>query len=307
VDAATIEGLCDAWLDAATSGEGISIGDESEQHRLRNNGIRFHDLDFEGLRSACVGLTKVLLLPGLNTIVDFDHFLLWSWCGELLLGPNGKLTDDAASDLSQLATAAVRAALVEARPPTDEAFERARQAHEHLTPSGKEYLFRSHVALAYLSLPLLEAIARRACHEYVDLTGEVLSTFPRRSNGTYDEGSRCSSVVDLLELLVSQVADEPLSNDVQLIRGTIAGASGSEDGFDTIWEWRNSSLHGEASYPTIGGTVLTLSLRIAIEEVKDDYEAVRERALVRARRAVETSRNVGRWDPPPWSFYPPYP
>lgn len=306
MNATAIEGLCDAWLDAATREGGISIGGESEQYRLRNNGIRFHELNFEELRSACVGLSKVLLLPGLNTIVDLDHFLLWSWCGELLLGPDGTLTE-AEADIAQLARAAVRAALVGARPPTEEAFERARRAQEVLTPNAKQHLQESHVALAYLSLPLLEAITRRACHEYVDLTGKVLAPFPRRRSGTYTEGSRCSSVVDLLELLVARVADEPLSDDLQLIRGTIAMASESEDGFDTIWEWRNSSLHGETRYPTIGGTVLTLGLRIAVEELNGDYEGARNRALERAQQAVGTSQVVGRWDPPPWSFYPPYP
>lgn len=306
MDAATIEALCDAWLDSATREGGISIGGESEQHRLRNNQVRFHELDFEGLRSACVGLSKVLLLPGLNTIVDGDHFLLWSWSAELLLGPGGPLAD-AELDVSRLTSAAVRAALVEARPPTEEAFEQARQAHDVLTPSAKEHLRASHVALTYLSLPLLEAIARRACHEYVDLTGRVLTAFPRRTGGMHNEGAKCSSVVDVLELLCTDVADHALSDDLNVIRATIANASEAEDGFDAIWEWRNSSLHGEASFPTIGGTMLTLALRIALEELADDYEPARQRALEQAQRAVQTYELLGRWDPPPWSYYPPYP
>lgn len=306
VDADAIAALCDAWLQAATESGGIQIGEASEQHRLRNNGVRFHELDYDGLRSACVGLTKVLILPGLNTIIDSDHFLLWAWCGELLLGPDGPLGPQSESEISELATAAVRAALVEARPPTQEAFEQARQAREFMTPNAKEYVQRSHVALAYMALPLLEAVSRRACRDFVDLTGRVLSPFPRRANGAYTVGSKCSSVADLLELLVDQVANEALRNDLQAIRETIATASDSQDRFDTISEWRNSSLHGETSYPTIGGTVLTLGLRIALSELQDVYDVARREALERVRHTVQQQQMIGRWDPPHWSFYPPY-
>ncbi len=73
--------LCDSWVAAVSmEGGGFAIGRESEQYRLFNNGVQFHDLEYESLIASISGLTKVLLLPGLNTVVDQDHFGLWSWC-----------------------------------------------------------------------------------------------------------------------------------------------------------------------------------------------------------------------------------
>ena len=68
VSADEIKRLCDSWcLAAQQPGGGFAIGGETEQYRLLRNGIQFHDLDFDQLVAAISGLTKVLLLPGLNT------------------------------------------------------------------------------------------------------------------------------------------------------------------------------------------------------------------------------------------------
>ncbi|NOX75476.1 MAG: hypothetical protein GXP17_02435, partial [Gammaproteobacteria bacterium] len=79
ISAGGIKELCNNWCQAVQQPEGgFAIGGQSEQYRLLRNGIQFHDLDFEQLVAAIDGLTKVLLLPGLNTVVDQDHFGLWS-------------------------------------------------------------------------------------------------------------------------------------------------------------------------------------------------------------------------------------
>lgn len=57
------------------------------RHRLHRNGVVFHALGIDELRAACLGLSEVLLLPGMNTILDLDHRLFWAWAGQLLLGP----------------------------------------------------------------------------------------------------------------------------------------------------------------------------------------------------------------------------
>src|SRR5215217_116395 len=86
--AAEIEKLCDDWCTASiTPAGGMAIGANTEKFRLLANGVNFHELSHEQLCAALIGLSKVLLRPGLNTIVHQDHSALWAWCGELLLNP----------------------------------------------------------------------------------------------------------------------------------------------------------------------------------------------------------------------------
>jgi hypothetical protein len=59
-------------------------------------------------------------------------------------------------------------------------------------------------------------------------------------------------------------------------------------GFDAVFEWRNSSLRGNASYPTISGTLLTLFFLIALDEVRDDYAQMRDSALRRVQMDLQT-------------------
>jgi len=58
--------LCRGWIAAATVAGGLEIGEQSESFRLHRNGIRCHELDYDDLRAACVGLTEILLLAGIE-------------------------------------------------------------------------------------------------------------------------------------------------------------------------------------------------------------------------------------------------
>lgn len=305
-DAASVRSLCAAWRASATDGGGIQIGYQSEQHRLHRNEVRMHELDYDGVRAALVGLTEILLLPGLNTVVDLDHQLLWSWCGELLLGSRSGITLD--REIRGLAEIAVRAALAGARPHTLEAFESGRQASELLDANSNELLQRSHALLPYLAFPLLEAMARRACSSHIDLRGTVLEPFPRVDGRMYRVGRRCSNVADVLRLLVSTRAGESLHDDlIEVLDHVAQFGDASADGYDVLFDWRNSSLHGEVSHATIGGTVLSVALLVALDSLRGDYESHRRAALECVVREVETSRFTGRWRPSPWSYYPPFP
>lgn len=303
----SIRDLCNSWREAATSGSGISIGGSSEQYRLRSNGVRVHELSYDGLRDALVGLTTNLLLPGMNTVIDLDHVLLWSWCGEILFGTNGPLAANEEPDVSQLATTTLRAALANSRPPTEEAFMRSRDASALMEHNAREFLQHSHNALAYLAFPLLEALTRRACAEYVDLTGKVLVPFPKSNGKKYAVNGRCNSVSDLLRLLLTTVASAGLKADLaELLDHVQALKPGFESGSAVISEWRNSSLHGEASLPTIGGTVLSLALRIAVDTLRDVYAERQEEAMRSVQLEIQTASGDTVWTPSPWNFYPPF-
>ena len=113
---AQIRQLCDAWRQAVLLPNGsIAIGGASEQHRLRANGIQPHDLSYNELRAACVGLIGVLLLPGLSTVIDEDHEWFWAWGAEILLARGNGLFFDAEAEIRGLVETTVRAALAPSR------------------------------------------------------------------------------------------------------------------------------------------------------------------------------------------------
>jgi hypothetical protein len=298
-----IKRLTELWRKAAlNAGGGFQLSAETEQYRLRANGIGFHELDYDGLRTAAVELTKLLLLPGSNTITDQDHYLLWAWCAELLIGRNGPLSR-LDREISVLAQTAARTALSSAVPPSREAFERARQAYLLLSNSAGQYLTSSQIVLSYLCFPLLEAIARRACSAFLDINGQVLQSFPRSSGGLYQVGKRCSNVGDVLRLLRDQVADSTLQADMNELLSHVAGIAGSIDGYETVFVWRNSSLHGEATHQAIGGTIFTLALLIALDDIKTNYVQLRDSAFMRVQCRIGMTGSMPQFLP--MSFYPP--
>jgi hypothetical protein len=300
-----IKRLTDQWRNNALGTLGIGIGPQSEQYRLHSNSIGFHELEYDELRTAAVELTKLLLVPGMNTIIDLDHYLFWSWCAELLVGQNGPLSR-LDKEIYTLAQTTARAALAEARPPTREARDRARQVDSLLTNSASRFLESSRIALSYLCFPLLEAVARRACRTFMDINGLVLQSFPRSSGGSYQVNKRCSNVGDVLRLLRDQVADGILQADMNDLLSYVAAIDGSTDGYETVFVWRNSSLHGEATYQTIGGTIYTLALLIALDEIKSDYIQFRDDAVARVKREISIAQASGSSFKSPWSFYPPF-
>ncbi len=308
-----IRKLCSDWIAAATASGGIAIGQQSESFRLHQNGVRFHELDYDELRAACVGLTEVLLLPGLNTIIDLDHKLLWSWCGEVLMGRGAPYNHHVDREMAQLAALTLRCALSGTIARTREAFDQSADARRLLDGNSKEFLGKAHEALPYVAFPFLESVARRACGVFVDLRGSVLQPFQRRSGSMYSTGQRCSNVGDLLALLVTQVAPAALQSDLTDVLSHIAslvpGQQGqpSLDGYEVVFDWRNSSLHGETSLTTIGGTILSLALLVALDGVRNDYSQLQASALARAQREVSTAAAMKRWEPSPWSYYPPFP
>jgi len=304
---ADIRNLCDKWCQASvTPGGGMAIGQQTEQFRLLANGIVFHDLAHDQVCVALVALSEVLLRPGMNTIVDQDHFGIWSWCGELLLSPRAAVFAPQQREIKSLFEANLHTALAHCRRPTAsrEEWEAQSQIEQQLPHHARQLLQASSLALAYLSFPLLEAILKRACIAFTDLDGTVKVQFqvPRR-NGTmreYKPQEQCSSIRDLLHLHYTNAAPPSLRALIDEFRSHIQFLDSSKDPFDLIHEWRNDSLHGTSNYQTIGGTILSLALLISVFEIEADFEQRRLRAIEHCRWEARSSHKS------PWSFYPPY-
>lgn len=307
--AADIAKLCDDWCAASIPLEGgLSLGGEAEKFRLLKNGVVFHELKQEELCEAIIGLSKVLLLPGLNAVVNDDHFALWSWCGELILAPRSHYFPDEQWEIQSLYAASIHAALAGCRRPAQTLAEWQEQCRiEELQPHhAKQLLQKSGLVLAYLAFPLLEAVLKRACAAYVSFDGRVLSPFsvPKKHGGQRQyapkSGSQCSSLRDLLWLHGAEVAGPKLKILLDRFREHLATLDRGQDPYDLVYGWRNQSLHGSTNFQTIGGTILNLSLLISLFEIENKFEDSRLQAIENCRWEARSPSKS------PWSFYPPY-
>lgn len=300
--------LCDSWCSAVQLPEGgIGIGGQSEQYRLLRNGIQFHELDFTSLKAAIIGLSRALLLPGLNTIIDQDHFGLWSWCAELILSQDAGVFDNEEYELRKLFETCVRASLASCVKPaaSQEEWQQQVNRNELIPHNAKYFVQESNLALAYLAFPLLEGTCKKLCSDYISMDGNVLQPFevPNRNEGVkqYDPNGRwnqkqCSSLRDLL-FLTSSLYE---ASEIEQLKGHIKQLGDGSDAFDVIYKWRNQSLHGTTSFQTIGGTLLSLVIFLLLIKVEQNFEQVRQTALNGCRRNSQSQNRT------PWSYYPPY-
>jgi hypothetical protein len=300
--------LCDSWIRSVYDNNGgFNIGGTSEQFRLLANDIQFHELSFDELQAACIGLTKVMLFKGMNTVISFDHQFLWSWVAQVLLDREIGYFKDEENDIKKLFSTCIRASLAGIRNPQI-SWEDYIERDQLLEFNTRELVSDTHLVLAYLSFPLLEATLKKACQNYVDYSGKVLNDFEIRT-GKHKKyisggGKIVSSLGDLLALLYDNVANRDLKANLTKIRSHIRKIDSSTDPFYVIYRWRNSSLHGHKSFPTIGGTVLNISIIIALNDIKEKYDENRERIFERVLWDVQTSNFSSRR--PPWCYYPPF-
>lgn len=307
-----IRELCDSWCNAVQQpGGGMAIGGQSEQYRLLRNGLQFHELGFDQLVAAIDGLTKVLLLPGLNTVVDQDHCGLWSWCSEVILYRETNFFDHEEHELRKLFETCIRSSLVHCKKPVAdrEEWQKQAEAEQQIPHNARYFLQESSLTLAYLAFPLLEAISKKICNSYIAMDGSVIARFevPNKVGGTreYDPNGhwnqkQCSSLRDLLFLIKNEIANDDLKAALDEFRDHISTLDNSADPFDTVYKWRNQSLHGTTSFQTIGGTLLNLVLLIVIHQLSDSYDSLKVKVLEHCRWESQHDHRS------PWSFYPPY-
>lgn len=287
----------------------LTIGAETEQFRLLRDGIVFHELNYDELRSTCVGLARVLLQPGLNTMIDLDHRVLWSWCADVILLHRPALLAPGEREIGDLFRLCIRAAIANARRPPasqkewDDSVAESNKIPYHMRELANE----AYAILAYLSFPLLEAVVKRACSSVVDPAGHVLRDFTVTSRSgrprDYQAGKICSSLRDLLYLHHDQFASPTLKVSLDECIANLRRLDSTREPYDLIFEWRNSALHGSASLPTVGGTLVTLAILILLDGREANYEEVRSETLKRIQFDLRTSGGPPRKSP--WGFYLP--
>jgi len=303
-----INELCEKFCLATASG---TYSAESQQHRLLENGIAFHELEYDALMTSIIGLSKVLIRPGLNTVIDFDHYALWGWCGELLLGPmaqikihNNQLMQHEINDLYQTC---LRSALANcerpSHPEVDREVKRQNLIRSAMNPDGGERLkSSSHMILAYLAFPLLEANLKQIASEFVGLDSVVIKDFTRLSKKdnicTQHAGTEISSLKILLNLVYDHVATPDLKSLIDEFRFHLNEVSGKSDAFELIYKWRCESLHGNTNFPTIGGVILNFCLLLSIFKIKDEFASYQTDANMTWRLSLQRNMTQDNFYPP---------
>lgn len=302
-----IKSLCEDWRKKALDEEGIIKIGESEEFRLVRNGINMHELSFEELQVCCIELTKILLLTGRNTIISEDHQLFWAWIGEVVNDIN-YFDSSNEREIKELFSVCIRSTLAGIEKPIcsiEESRKRFEYKRNHpIEHNLKEVYIHKDLILSYLAFPLLDGVLKKYCSNYVQLDGKVINDFKViRENGyqkKYEVGDLISSIEDLLLLVIQKVGEKELVNDLKSILQHISELENSNNPCKIIYTWRNSSLHGQTNYSTIGGTILNISIIIILHSIKDKYDT----NLSQINEKV--SWNVQTGTQPSWMFYPPY-
>jgi len=176
----------------------------------------------------------------------------------------------------------------------------------------RQLVLKAHLALAYLAFPLLEAVLKKVCHHYVDYSGNVVTAFDiLLSRGGVREyvpndlrKGKCSSLRDPMFLLHQIVSDSDLRPRIEEMRQHLSALDSSMDPFDLMYSWRNDSLHGHTNFPTIGGTLLNFVVLIAYNQIRAEYNHLRDEIWNNVQRDIEMFRFTGYRSP--WSYYPPF-
>jgi len=163
--AAEITALCQKCYDAYSpdpTSPGLMTAGPPEPFRLTNNGAVFHEMSFDELVAALVGLNKFLLRP-VMAIILHEHFLLWSWCAELLIGGHATGQPNNIRHVEPLFFATIRAALASAPPRLK------LPGNDPQFLNAAEFLSTANIVFAHMSFPLLEAECKRSCSQYVNV------------------------------------------------------------------------------------------------------------------------------------------
>jgi len=296
-----IAALCEQFCHETATG---TYSEQSQSLRLLENGINFPSLKYDELMAAIIGLSEVLLRPGLNAVIDRDHYALWAWCGELLLGPMAQIKihnqNIMPHEINELYKVTIRAALAHCKRPTNQPQEVL--LSEFMNPSTATHLKNScSIILAYLTFPLLEALLKQVCSEYVSQDAKIIKEFSRLNKKgepyTSEIGGEAGISI-LLNLLYDHVANPELKALLNRYRNHLQSTENSVDAFALIYHWRCSSLHGTTNYPTIGGIILNLCLLLSTYQIKDSFEDYLREGNMAWPRSVSGGPSFDNFYPP---------
>ncbi|SMQ75987.1 hypothetical protein SAMN05444673_2600 [Bacillus sp. OV166] len=301
-----IKDLCEKWRNSVKYEDGsVSYTLEGEKYRLLTTGIQFHEFDFEDTQTACKELTSI-------RAESLDHSYFRAWVAELIFSEFEYFSENEMG-LQQLFSACVRASLT-GKASYKINFEEAKSFNKSVDFNTIDLARHSSLIFSQLSFPLLEGVLKKSCKEYVDSSGKVLKNFtvPKHIHPKevfrVNDPVRVSSLKVLLYLLHAKISNLDLHIQLTEMFQIIEKTWNVNNALNTIYKWRNSSLHGTDIYHSIGSTVFNLVTIIALDGIKGKFETaipyIRQKIDRRvSSRLNDTSDSYQRAN---WEFYPPF-
>ena len=271
------------WFDQKWESETYSNGTIVTNCRmLIDAGVRFEDMTIEELSSAIIGLAKNTLRP-FATSISGDHIALWEWAYFVISSDEFAGFFDNQKEIKSLLQISLTCGLVAKGQTLDISTN---------NPVLGNYIRGKDLVLAYTVFPLLEALTKLTASTYLDCTGNVKLSFTvTKANGNirkHDQNKICSSLCDVL-YLCQDIGDSCLQNYLQKFQQNFVENEPTIHLYEKIYEWRNSSLHGESNYPCIGAYLLLLNLLFLLSNAKTLYtnhqEAIKARYEEQQRSA----------------------
>lgn len=250
-------------------------------------------LNYDELVSKCLELSGSLFMDDrMNSIVTPEHKFYWAWIGELFYTTECFFSHNDKPNLSILFLQNLKLLL----------------SHHGGADGYIRYIdINDSLIVSYLIFPYLEFLLKKMNSEFVDMDGKVKKEFlgssKNGSNSKYapKKGgkNKCSSIEDLLFLLFDQ-ASNSLKTRLEEF-DTISKSKFGKHLWALIGDWRNTTLHGQTNYMTIGGFVFNICSIIMLDTIKDQFEQVKLDSADNFKFRLST-RGYKYF---PYGFYPP--
>ena len=228
-------------------------------------------------------LPAILLHSLRSQTVNYDHKVLWSWLGQLLLNTQmSRKGIDIISDRefvdAVILLIRVELASIGQPPSTPEIATLNRLISDIVNWNVQEMVRNNHLMALALSFPILERLLKIKCHKFVELDGKVISEFKiptgkNRKEKIYHQNSIISNLNELLLLYEEKIATDTVKHEINQFRIQLKSLfPDSEDPLSLIYTWRNNLLHGSSTKPFYDAVILNLLSLIIIDSLSPLYD-----------------------------------
>jgi hypothetical protein len=265
-----------------------------------NNGIWSWRYQIQSFPFSLTCELPILLTRSLNAqTMNFDHRVLWSWIAQILQDSRNQnpVTDH---DLVEAYKLLVRINLASlGQPPMNEEIAKLNQIISTIVSDHvKEMVMHSLELATVLSYPLLERLLKLKCSAFVNLDGDVTTSFSiSLRNSPFQVGQRISSLEALLLLFEERVASPATAALLNRFKSEVERIFGSsQQVYSLIYSWRNNMLHGSVLRQANLGVIVNLICLLLLDSIQSNYSSL-------ARNFSQRPSMPGF--PDPWQFYPP--
>jgi hypothetical protein len=293
--------LCDDWMNKVIQPNGSGVHGGSEHKYMLDQNIKFHDLTINEMQACCIGLTDRLHYRHKGIYIDRDQMIFLSWIGQIFCNSKFQqiLNDDEIyghlCDIIMPLILTKIDILFELPFDIDDSLIEIKEGYD---PHLRKIFGRKWDILRYVSYPLLEAVARKFCASYINSDGIVVTQFSvlqqDGSSRTYIVGKRCSSLRDLLILFESSIAGTEFKYFLNKIKDTIIRITSEPEPFDTLYSWRNQTLHGNKFSGIAGNLLFNLSVLFLLELSRDEYENISKNAFKEYTENIDKTRGLNK-------------